>query len=108
MDEMVTWLRGVLDATERNCHETGNVARTMHSAELAEGAIRAVLARIEAERAILDMELDPYVVSDIDGQDPGSAREGHDAAWRDAVRWLAYGHRFDALGWRDEWRPDRG
>ena len=65
MDEMLAWLRGVLDQREQEAE----------FAPTPEGR-RSELARVEAERAIIDLEFDPYTVSDIDGQDVASARDG--------------------------------
>lgn len=102
--EMVAWLRGVLDETERECQNQDNVARTMHSTELAEMAIRAVQARIDAERAIVELHK-PW---NGGGRVTYCSEFEHDEQEFPCptLCWLAYGHRFDAPGYRAEWAPE--
>jgi hypothetical protein len=90
---MVTWLREVLI--------------TANTQELLD-----VAARVLAERAIIDLH-EPWDLTGH-GNDPAYGYacmicSDADAPgdWPcDTLRWLAYGHRFDAPGWRQEWTPD--
>lgn len=142
MDELVTWLRGVLDDLEKLALkarratnsdawvDTGSMllARTGHDAEtgldeymrdIAEASDyqydevltltarhdpRSVLARVEAERAIVNLAA--YSVAAA--AEPGA--EDYEIAtadqWELVLRHLAHGHRHDGPGYRDEWTPE--
>lgn len=139
MDELGTWLRGVLDAEaaiavaasrgdETTWVQSGYPAHLEDGvdvvvyeegrpseeqfAHIALHDPRSVLARVEAERQLLD-------VHDLWPNDPGECATCHDGTPAtmgdlsepepypcETLRLLAYGHRYDADGWRDEWAPD--
>jgi uncharacterized protein (DUF2249 family) len=71
---------------------------------------RAVLARVEAERVILALHEGERYGTCATCTETGSmlaAGDSGSAAWPcDTVKLLAYGHRFDAPGWRAEWAPE--
>lgn len=114
-NDMITWLRGMWDVTKRDVtkwrHVTADLdvdsevyacpaSRTEPLGDLPWGEEhctcgltqrkRSVLARVEAERAILEYALMPGETGDLDEY---------------VVQWIAYGHRHDAEGWREEWAP---
>lgn len=90
------WLRGVLDEDSRMARfVTEDLETYMWRGDrlgwVAESA--RTLARVEAERAILALHDGPH---DCPGAADGCA----------IARWLAFGHRYDAEGWRPEWTPE--
>lgn len=112
MDEMVAWLTGVLDEIEQKAHALPGAPWTLHitdyayvnsggepiatvggpqSVPIAEHIAlhdtRSVLARVEAERAVIADALAIPTAEVI-------------------IAELAYGHRFDAPGYQDSWAPD--
>jgi len=154
MDELVTWLRGVLDETERVARDaTGEewtsgpyvgldyyaergqaqlngpgrgsteddeepiwlVADAVH---IARHDPRSVLARVEAERAIVELHRSGGKLCGGDLEEPSHWRDycatcGSGEPCEYPVYWpcqtlllLAYGHRHDAPGYRPEWAPE--
>lgn len=134
MDELVTWLRGVLDEiagvavaasrSDQTSWSAGNAARihpdpteyrtvtvdfateTVCGSILSEKAEhiarhdpRSVLARVEAERAMVDR------MAVLSASWAGYEEESWQDEVRDMLRWLAYGHRFDAPGYDPAWAP---
>lgn len=74
---------------------------------------RAVLARVEAERAIVHAHTPTKAYGYGDGtrgcpqcdtDEVGYVEAGDDEGCL-TLRLLAYGHRYDAEGFRDEWKP---
>ncbi len=112
VDGLVEWLTGVLDkladlATESMVSWDRVAGWDGPACHVEAHSPRAVLARVEAERAIVaglvrTMNARPADPGDYVNSDwvESNAQEAEDA-----LRLLAYGHRFDAPGYRDEWVP---
>ncbi len=145
-DEMVAWLEATLDAIEYAATEAVRAAGAtwqqeghevmgvdtghrvvadaygnagMSDSDMAHIALhdpRAVLARVEAERAMLRQYADVVEAANraFDGEDE---RDSFDVQFevrvtgrsvtdlRLVLGLLAYGHRYDAPGYRPEWTP---
>lgn len=95
-NDMIMWLREVLI--------------TANTQELP-----AVAARVLAERAIIDLHkpepLETIQACSVCDQwlwaRGMTAPPGTPDAWPcDTLRWLAYGHRYDAPGWQHVWTPE--
>jgi len=88
MDDLVTWLRGVLDEDERNSQfESGDPYLDARAA--------LMLADVAAKRAILDEYSGDGEISDLSGDEIKGLGI--------AVRLVAWAYR-DRDGYRDEWR----
>lgn len=119
VDELVTWLRGVLDEMAedaphrhfRGCEVLGNFqyATMMTDSPMHEecdcSIPQSVLARVEAERMILnDHEDHNGWCQRCEAPTAGAWHEGvqREAFPCPTIRALAYGHRFDAPGYRPQ------
>lgn len=117
-DDLVAWLADVIDQE----HE-----RWSNPWEGPDSQRRSGLARVEAERAVVALHSDTYqlqrrvhgehvnsigvTVPNFEPIDVWACRLCSDAddgpeTWPcPTLRALAYGHRYDAEGFRDEWKP---
>lgn len=110
VDELVTWLRGVLD-DRRRVAELPLLGRdpSPDVAAMREEGLRRTQAQIAGEREIVDeaaRELRQWLPSggawDHESE-TGRARAG---VFLDVLCWLAWGHRYDRPGWSDRWVPE--
>lgn len=83
------------------------MATSLHAAEhIAHHDPRAVLARVEAERAMVQrlhdqLEWLPTAGSGL----VGALGDQEASVYRELLRWHAYGHRFDIPGYDPTWAP---
>lgn len=124
-EPMVTWLHGVLDETEQRAKALPQASWELYLGDLhyvnSEGAPvatcgdthapdaalhiaahdpRSVLARVEAERAILNAAVLAREIAQGDRDLMNDADQ-----WESALGWLAYGHRHDMEGYDPAWAP---
>ena len=120
---MVTWLRAALDATERNAkhshhrgcdtlgnflYATGMSDTPMHETCDCDGP-RSALARVEAERMLLDeieLMIQPSAAADPADASLVDSIADRQQTGRDLLRVLAYGHRYDMEGYDPAWAPE--